>query len=78
MFSIWENNLRTLKTKLFEVNLIEGFISEHELELEYEPEYEFELESDDFNLDQIVDSAVEWATNINPTPLSLEPPDSSN
>ena len=67
MFSIWESNLGTLKTKPFEVNLIEGLTSEHEEELEYEPEYEFELESDDFNLDQIVDSAVEWATNTTST-----------
>jgi len=41
------------------VNLIEGLTSEHEEELKYEPECEFELESDDFNLDQIVDFAVE-------------------
>ena len=31
------------------------------------------MESDDFNLDQIVDSAVEWATSA--TLLSLEPID---
>ena len=30
------------------------------------------MESDDFNLDQIIDSAVEWATNTTSTPLSLE------
>ena len=57
----------------FEVNLIEGLTSEHEQELEYEPELEFELESDDFNLDQIVNSAIEWATTPMPTLLSLEP-----
>jgi len=34
-------------------------------------EYVFELESDDFNLDQIVNSAVEWATTPTPTPLIL-------
>jgi len=44
--------------------------SEHEEEPEYEPECEFELDPDDFNLNQIVDSAVEWATTL--TPLSLE------
>jgi len=37
-------------------------MSEHQEELEYEPECKFELESNDFNLNQIVDSAVEWAT----------------
>ena len=55
------------------MTLIEGLTSEHEEELKYEPEYEIELESGDFNLDQIVDSAVEWATT--PIPLSLEPID---
>jgi len=55
------------------VNLIEGLISEHQEEHEYEPDCEFELESDDCNLDQILDSAVEWATT--PIFLSLEPKD---
>ena len=57
------------------MNLIEGLTGEYEEELEYEPRYEFKLESDDFNLDQIVDSAVEWAINITSTLLSLEPLD---
>ena len=47
----------------FEVNLIERLISEHEEEIEYESDHEFNLESDDFNLDQIIESIVEWATN---------------
>ena len=53
------------------MNFIEGLTSEHLQELEYEPECEFELESDDFILDQIVDSVVEWATTL--ILLSLEP-----
>ena len=57
------------------MNLIEGLTSEHEEELEYELEYEFKLESDDFNLDQTIYSAVEWATTPTPTLLSLEPID---
>ena len=48
-------------------------MSEHKDELEHELEYEFELESNDFNLNQIVDSAVEWATT--PISLILEPKD---
>ena len=44
----------------FEVNLIEELSSEHEEGLEYESDHEFDLESDDFNLDQIVESTVEW------------------
>ena len=50
---------RDSEDQTFEVNLIEGLTSEHEKELEYEPEYEFDLEQDDFNLDQIVDFAIE-------------------
>ena len=63
---------RSSEDQTFEVNLIEGLTSEHEEELEYKPEHEFELESDNFNLNQIIDSAIEWATTPTPTPLSLE------
>ena len=49
------------------MNLIEGLTSEHEEEMEYESDNEFDLESDDFNLDQIIESIVEWATNATPT-----------
>ena len=51
---------RDSEDQTFEVNLIEGLMSEHEEKLEHEPECEFELESDDFNLDQIIDFVVEW------------------
>ena len=55
------------------MNLIEGLASEHEMEIEYESDREFELESDDFNLDQIIESTVEWATNATPIlPLHKE------
>ena len=46
--------------------MIEGLTSEHEEELEYESNHEFDLDSDDFNLDQIVESTVEWAINVTP------------
>ena len=60
-------------TSDFEVNLIEGLTSEHDTEIEYESNREFELESDDFNLDQIIESTVEWATNATPIlPLHKE------
>ena len=52
------------------MNLIEGLASEHEMEIEYESDREFELESDDFNLDQIIESTVEWATDAAPIPVS--------
>jgi len=57
---------RELDDQSFEVNLIEGLTSEHEEELEYKSDHEFDLESNDFNLDQIIDSIVEWATNATP------------
>ena len=64
---------RDIEDKTFEVNLIENFTSEHGEEMELETECEFGLQSDDFNLDQVVDSAVNWASNpISPT---LEPTD---
>ena len=64
---------RDLDNESFEVNLIEGLTSEHDMEIEYESDREFELESDDFNLDQIIESTVEWATNATPIlPLHKE------
>jgi len=57
------------------VNLIEGLTSEHEEEIKYESDHEFDLESDDFNLDQIIESTVEWAINATPIiPLQEEQP----
>jgi len=47
-----------IEDQTFEVNLIENLTSEHREELELETGSEFELESMDFNLDQIVESAV--------------------
>ena len=64
---------RDLEDQTFEVNLIENLTSEYQVELEYEPECEFELESDDSNLNQIIDYVKEWATN--PIPWGLEPKD---
>jgi len=50
----------------FKVNFIEELTSKQEEELEYVSDHEFDLKSDDFNLDQIVESTVEWATNATP------------
>ena len=60
---------RDLDDQTFEVNWIVGLTSEHEEDPEYESETEFDLESDDFNLDQIVDFLVQWATNAIPINL---------
>ena len=53
-----------VEDEIFEVNLIENLTSEHREELELEIDCDFELESVDFNLDQIVESAVNWASNL--------------
>jgi len=45
--------------------------SEHREELELETECDFELESDAFNLDQVVESAVNWVSN--PISKNVEP-----
>ena len=64
---------RDIEDQTFEVNLIENLTSEHGEELELETECDFGLESDDFNLDQVVDSAVNWASHsISPI---MEPTD---
>ena len=65
----------------FEVNLIENMTSEYREELELETESEFKLESMNFDLDQIVESAVSWASSLispnleltNLTPPFIEP-----
>ena len=49
---------RDVEDQTFEVNLIENLTSEHREELKLKTDCDFELESDDFNLDQVVESAV--------------------
>jgi len=66
-----EKQPRDVEDQTFELNLIENLTSEHKEELELETECDFELESDDFNLDQVVESAVNWASN--PISPSVEP-----
>ena len=64
---------RDLYDQSFEVSLTEGSTSEHEVEMEYKSNNEFDLESDDFNVNQIIESTVEWATNATPIlPLQEE------
>ena len=64
---------RDLDDQSFEVNLIEELASEHEMKIEYESDREFKLEYDNFNLDQIIESTVEWATDAAPIlPLHKE------
>jgi len=54
---------RDVNDQTFEVNSIENLTSEHEESMEIETEAEFVLDAEDFNLDQIVDSAVDWASS---------------
>jgi len=58
-----EKQSRDVEDQAFEVNLIENMTSEHRDELELETKSEFELESMDFDLDQIVESVVSWASS---------------
>jgi len=72
---------RDVEDQTFKVNLIENLTSEHRKELKLETDCDFELQSKNFNLDQIIESAVNWASNlispnmepINLTSLSIEP-----
>ena len=54
---------RDINDQTFEVNFIENLTSEHEESIEMETKSEFDLDSEDFNLDQIVDSAMDWASS---------------
>ena len=63
---------RDINDQTFEVNSIENLTSEHEENMEIEMEAKFDLEFQNFNLDQIVDSAVDWASSPSvPHHLSL-------
>ena len=60
----WDLNEQT-----FEVKLIKNLTSEHHDEIELESKCEFEFETKISNIDQIIDSAIHWASN----PISLNP-----
>ena len=49
---------RDMDNQTFKVNHIENLASEHSEEIELETECRFELEFENFNLDQIVESAA--------------------
>jgi len=50
---------RDMNDQTFEVNSIENLTSEHEERIDIDTKSKFDLESEDFNLDQIIDSAVD-------------------
>ena len=66
---------RDINDQTFEVNSIENLTSEHEESMEIEMETEFDLEAEDFNLDQIIDSAVDWASIPNVPHHRIENPE---
>jgi len=66
---------RDINDQTFEVNFIENLISEYEESMEIETEAEFDLEAEDFNLDQIVDSAVDWASSPSVPHHRIESPE---
>ena len=47
-----------MNDQTFEVNSIENLTSEHEEIIEIDTESDFDLKTEDFNLDQIIDSAL--------------------
>ena len=65
---------RDVNDQMFEVNSIKNLTSEHEESMEIESEAKFDLEAEDFNLDQIVDSAVDWASSPSVTNPMIEIP----
>jgi len=44
---------------------LKNLTSEHEESIEMETKSEFDMESEDFNLDQIINSAVDWTSSPN-------------
>jgi len=63
--------------QLFDVSLIENVTSEHKEEIELEVKCDTELEFEYFNLDEIVNSTIEWASSpssLNQEPISFTPP----
>jgi len=70
---------RDVEDQTFEVNLIENLTNEYREELKLETDWDFELESGDFDLDEIVEFDVNWASNLispNVEPINLTPPSS--
>ena len=54
---------RDFNDQTFDVNSIENLTNEHEESMEIETETEFDLKAENFNLDQIVDLTVDWASS---------------
>ena len=60
-----------MNDQTFKVNSIENLTSEHEESMEINTESEFDLHSKDFNLEHIIDAAVDWTLSLNvPNPMT--------
>ena len=66
---------RDVNDQTFKVNSIENLSSVHEKSMEVETETEFDLEAEDFNLDQIVNLAVDWASSPSVPHHRIESPE---
>ena len=55
---------RDIEDQTFEVNLIENIASENREDVKLKIESEFKLESMNFDLDQIIESTVNWVSNL--------------
>ena len=63
-----------MNDQTFEVNSIKNLTNEHEENMEINMESEFDLESENFNLNQIINSAVDWASSLSvPSPKTEIP-----
>jgi len=62
---------KDMNDQTYEVNSIENLTSEHEESMEIDTESEFDLKSKDFNLNQIIDSVVDWTLSLSvPHPMT--------
>jgi len=65
---------RDMNDQTFEVNSIKILTSEHEEIMKIDTKSDFDLESEDFNLEQIIDSVVDWASSLSvPDPKTKIP-----
>jgi len=70
-----ERQPRDINDQTFEVNSIKNLTSEHEESMEIDTEVEFDLDSEDFNLDQIVDAVMDWASSLSVPHHGIKSPD---
>ena len=70
-----ERQPRDVNDQTFQVNSIENLTSEYKESMEIETEAEFNLEAENFNLDQIINSVVDWASSPSVPHHRIESPE---